>query len=350
MAGPPTSRDVAVAAGVSQSTVSYVMSGKRPVAPETEQRVRAAMEDLGYRPHARAQALRNHRSGTIGLIVPYHDNTDAPSQYRYVVSIAAACRRQGYELLVITAAEGTEGMRRLVGSALCDGILVMDVLEEDPRVEVANEGRIPSVFIGLSTDTPTVTSIDTDFEAIGRGCVNHLATAGHTAAAVVRAASDHVTPLGFMHRFNRALTSEADARGVALTDVPVVRDYRRTREALLSSPGFADQDAFVVAPACSADDTVNALLSVGRTIGVDTSVIAAGGSGDSSHTVVDYTYYDSDVRTVTHTAVSLLVDLLRHPVQSAGSRPSLIPPLLHAGESIRPAPPAKEPPASRSAP
>ena len=65
------------------------------------------------------------------------------------------------------------------------------------------------------------------------------------------------------------------------------------------------------------DDTVNALLSVGRTIGVDTSVIAAGGSGDSSHTVVDYTYYDSDVRTVTHTAVSLLVDLLLHPVQSA---------------------------------
>ena len=77
MSSSPTSRDVARAAGVSQSTVSYVLSGKRFVAPETRARVREAMVALGYRPHASARALKSNRSRILGLIAPYHEHTDA---------------------------------------------------------------------------------------------------------------------------------------------------------------------------------------------------------------------------------------------------------------------------------
>lgn len=89
----PTSRDVASAAGVSQSTVSYVLSGKRFVAPETRARVEEAMTELGYQPHASARALKSSKSRILGVVVPYHDYIDAPGQYRYIVSLAAACRR-----------------------------------------------------------------------------------------------------------------------------------------------------------------------------------------------------------------------------------------------------------------
>ena len=63
-----TSRDVAALAGVSQSTVSYVMSGTRSISPQTRKRVEAAMTELGYHPTANARALASNRANVIGLI------------------------------------------------------------------------------------------------------------------------------------------------------------------------------------------------------------------------------------------------------------------------------------------
>lgn len=232
MPSSPTSRDVAHAAGVSQSTVSYVLSGKRFVAPKTRARVHEAMRTLGYRPHASARALKSNRSRILGLIVPYHRCTDAPGQYRYIVSLAAACRRHGYELLVISGEEGVEGMRRLTESALCDGILIMDVLDRDPRVEAARESRIPSVFIGFSHDADGVVATDTDFEEIGSGCAQRLHDAGHRRALVINPTSEHIMPMGFLHRFTQALDDRASALGLALESLEVARDFRSMRAAL----------------------------------------------------------------------------------------------------------------------
>ena len=252
MPSSPTSRDVARTAGVSQSTVSYVLSGKRFVAPETRTRVREAMIELGYRPHASARALKSNRSRILGLIAPYHESTDAPGQYRYIVSLAAACRRHGYELLVISGEEGVEGMHRLTESALCDGILVMDVRDHDARVDAARESRIPSVFIGLSHDANEVVATDTDFEAIGAGCAQRLHDAGHRRALVINPLSEHITPMGFIRRFAQALDERASALGLVLESLEVPRDFRSMRAALsgyLSDAGPAD--AFIAAPATS---------------------------------------------------------------------------------------------------
>lgn len=52
-----TAKDVAKRAGVSQATVSYVMSGSRPISEATKKRVHRAMQDLGYVPNANARSL-----------------------------------------------------------------------------------------------------------------------------------------------------------------------------------------------------------------------------------------------------------------------------------------------------
>ncbi|SDN44683.1 DNA-binding transcriptional regulator, LacI/PurR family [Actinomyces ruminicola] len=336
MQSSPTSRDVALAAGVSQSTVSYVLSGKRFVAPDTRARVRAAMDELGYRPHASARALKSSQSRILGLLVPYHERTDTPGQYRYIVSLAAACRRRGYDLLVISGEEGVEGMRRLVGSALCDGILVMDVLDDDARVDAAQDLHLPSVFIGLSHNAEAVVATDTDFEAIGAGCAQRIHDAGHRRALVVNPASEHVTPMGFIRRFDRALESRAEELGLALDSIAVPRGFMPTHAALcdyLARPDHAD--AFIVAPSTSIDDVINALLTEGLGPGSEVSVIGAGGSGDSSHTNVDYACYDSDVPRVADTAVGLLVDQLEGALPLAGREPERIAPVFHEGVSLR---------------
>ena len=95
MARQPTSRDVAKLAGVSQTTVSYVMSGRRAVSPETEKRVQIAMKELGYQPHAGARSLRSRKSRVLGVVVPYHEGADAAAPSSAVISSRSkSCSRK----------------------------------------------------------------------------------------------------------------------------------------------------------------------------------------------------------------------------------------------------------------
>ena len=70
----PTQVDVARLAGVSRATVSYVLNGhtegRVPISDQTQQRVLNAIEELGYEPDARAQALRSGSTSTVALIIP----------------------------------------------------------------------------------------------------------------------------------------------------------------------------------------------------------------------------------------------------------------------------------------
>src|SRR5580658_890346 len=65
-----TLKEVAVKAGVSVATVSYVLNDSRKVRPETEQRVLWAAKELGYLPNTAARSLVVGRSSIVGLIVP----------------------------------------------------------------------------------------------------------------------------------------------------------------------------------------------------------------------------------------------------------------------------------------
>ena len=65
-----TLADVARHAGVAASTVSYVLSGKRPVSEETRERVARSIQLLGYQPHAGARALASAKSNVLGLVMP----------------------------------------------------------------------------------------------------------------------------------------------------------------------------------------------------------------------------------------------------------------------------------------
>src|SRR6478672_332402 len=65
-----TMKEVARLAGVSIATVSAALSGKNFVSTELKERVRAAVEELGYAPNAMASGLKRGASSLIGLIVP----------------------------------------------------------------------------------------------------------------------------------------------------------------------------------------------------------------------------------------------------------------------------------------
>jgi len=95
-----TIRDVARAAGVSVSTVSRVLNNKDDVAPETYQRVRAVIEELGYTSSLAARSMRSRRTNVIGLIMP---DVEDPFAFQIMRGINRAIAEHGYDLILYTS-------------------------------------------------------------------------------------------------------------------------------------------------------------------------------------------------------------------------------------------------------
>src|SRR5215207_1400740 len=108
-----TIADVARHAGVSSSTVSYVLSGKRAISEETRRRVRSSVRELGYHPNAGARALAARRSHIIALMVPLRTDVYVPVMMEIAISVTTAARQHGYDVLLITNDEGPDGVRRI---------------------------------------------------------------------------------------------------------------------------------------------------------------------------------------------------------------------------------------------
>ena len=95
----PTMKDVAALAGVSAQTVSLVINDSPIITLETRQRVKDAIEQLNYTPHATARSLRSGRSNVIGLLIPDAHN---PHFWEILDGAEQEALANGYSLIVAT--------------------------------------------------------------------------------------------------------------------------------------------------------------------------------------------------------------------------------------------------------
>ena len=207
--------EVAAAAGVSISTVSYALSGKRPVAADTRRRIEAAVRELGYSPNAGARMLAGRRTQIFALTEPLRKDTHAPTHMAFVLATAVAARRHEYDVLLLTDEQAHAGMRRVAANGLVDAILVLDVAPEDPRVELARQISTPTVFIGIPNDHEGLVCVDLDFEGATTRAVDVLADAGHTSIGLVGQAETAYEMSNFPPRVRAAFLARAAERGVA---------------------------------------------------------------------------------------------------------------------------------------
>jgi len=177
--------EVAKAAGVSISTVSYALSGKRTISAETRRRIELAVRELDYRPNAGARMLAGRRTNIFALTEPFRADTHAPAHMSFVLATSIAARRYDYDVLLLTDEEATAGMRRVASSGLADAVLVLDVAPDDERVALARRLDIPSVFIGVPDDHEGLVCVDLDFEAAAALAVDRLVAAGHRTIGLV---------------------------------------------------------------------------------------------------------------------------------------------------------------------
>jgi DNA-binding LacI/PurR family transcriptional regulator len=268
--------DVARHAGVSPSTVSYALSGKRPISEETRRRIEAAIRELGYRPHAGARALASSRSNVLALVMPLRSGINVPVVMQFAVSVVTAARRHDHDVLLLTQEEGEEGLRRVADTALVDALIVMDVQMHDPRLPLLRVLDRPSVLIGFPASAHGLTCIDLDFTAAGGLCVEHLAKLGHRVVALVGSPPEvYLRGTGFAQRVAQGFTTAADRHGLVSSVHPCEATPAAARgvaERLLrEQPGLT---GVVVHNEAVLEPLIDAFASLGLSVPGDLSVAA----------------------------------------------------------------------------
>jgi DNA-binding LacI/PurR family transcriptional regulator len=237
-----TSIDVARCAGVSQSTVSLVFSGKGRgrVSEATQERVRQCARELGYRPNAAAQALRLGASRAVALLVPDMTN---PFFSRVLRGAQRAAAEAGYIVILVDTrndrhweSQSFEALR----AGPVDGYLLFEVTAPDAL------GPEDNVVL-METEGPGRPSVRFDGEAGAAAAFEHLVELGHRRIGHLAAAFRALT---FEHRAKsrQRVLSEAgidpDAQPRVLTPI-TIEDARQNGHTLLDEEPtavFCDDD------------------------------------------------------------------------------------------------------------
>ena len=217
---PATMAEIATRAGVALSTVSYVLSGKRPVSPEMRERVMAAIEELDYRPHGPARALASGTSHTIALFLPSPQWELVPVQQMFVAGATQATSASDYALLLSTLPAGPDEIVGLLASGRADGAIVMETLADDPRIDALRASGQRFAVIGRTADTTGLDFVDLDFGEGVRKSLAHLAELGHRTVALFNFPPDQLeagynSALIARRAFEEA-TAELGIRGIDL--------------------------------------------------------------------------------------------------------------------------------------
>ncbi|MFE7406813.1 LacI family DNA-binding transcriptional regulator [Isoptericola sp. NPDC057559] len=270
-----TIEDVAKAAGVSASTVSYVLSGKRSISAPTRRRVEQAIATLGYRPHAGARALASARTEVIGLMIPLRTGIDVPVIMQFAGGVVTRAREHAHDVLLLTQ-DDLEGLERATIGSMVDALVVMDVEADDARIPILTRSRQPSVLVGLPRDASGLSCVDLDFEAAGRLAAQHLAELGHRQVAMLGAPPEVVDRhTSYVDRVMRGFAEAAPERGldakvVACPGAPA-EVARVVDELLAEAPGTT---GLFVHNERALPHVLSRLGDAGRSVPDDVSVIA----------------------------------------------------------------------------
>jgi DNA-binding LacI/PurR family transcriptional regulator len=268
--------DIARHAGVSATTVSAMLTGKRPVSAATRERIERSIATLGYRANASAKALAHGRTDSIALLIPPAGRSLSAFEVDFIARVVQQARASDYDVLVSTSLEEEKVFARLVEEERVDGIVLLEVCFEDRRVERLVESGTPFVAVGRTADPRQISWVDIDFSSLVRSFVRHLRDLRHEDLVLVN------TPRPLYDRgygpARRAQSGFLDAceefgvRGrVVYCDSNPEAGFRVTSEILADDPSFT---GLVVMNDYAIGGIYQALTLGGRRIPHDTSIIS----------------------------------------------------------------------------
>ncbi|WP_314426543.1 LacI family DNA-binding transcriptional regulator [uncultured Microbacterium sp.] len=169
----PTSHDVAHRAGVSQSTVSFVFTGRPGISEATREKVLRAAAELSYRPNLAARSMRTQRTGRLAVVVPIA----TMNPLTLLSGAIAAAREEGYVVEVVSLPEDPAGLderlSEVVGSGQYEGVLAFT-----PLPAIDSTGGPVVLSVGEFDDAMHMTGAFTDSRPLAQ-MIERLAAQGH---------------------------------------------------------------------------------------------------------------------------------------------------------------------------
>lgn len=234
-----TIKDVARLAGVSVATVSHVINGTRPVAPETAAKVWRAIKELDYHPNAVARSLRTRTTHAIGVVVSDITN---PFFATLVRGAEDAAIQAGYSLIVCNSDEDLQKEDlyvTMLRRRRMDGLLIAPVRDgASPAVRELAQSGIPFVFVDRKAKGIEADAVLSDNARGAYIATAHLLERGHTRIGIILGIRGATTTEERFQGYRQALRES----GLPVDEGSVVYgEYRaeggqRALEALLSLP------------------------------------------------------------------------------------------------------------------
>lgn len=331
--------EIASRAGVSRSTVSYALSGKRPVSEATRRRIQDVIEELDYRPNAAARALKEGRTRTLGLVIPPAGTRLTHMQLDFVASVVEAAARADLDVLLSpSGGDHDRSFERLVSGSRVDGVILMEIRLEDSRVDRLQRTKLPFVGIGHTARADGMCWIDVDYATLISRAVHHLADLGHRHIALVNRSAELVAAgYGPGYRAREGFAAAVTERGLSGVDYLCGDDAtagQQCAEGILAA--HPEVTAIATVNEAALPGIQRALADAGHSIPRDFSVVGVAASQWAEEFRPPLTAADVPAREMGAQAVDLLIERIATP--DTPPRHILLTPPISLRGSTAPAP------------
>lgn len=274
LAPRPTLEAVAARAGVSRATASRVVNGSDGVRAPLAERVRRAVDELGYVPNQAARTLVTRRNDAIAVVVAepetrFFSDPFLTQQVRGISKELTACDNQLVLLLTEGAADYERVGRYLAGGHV-DGALLFSLHDDDTLPALARRAGVPTVIGGRPgwSDADTL-YVDCDNRGGAREAVRYLLDGGRRRIGHIAGPLDQTASVDRLDGFHDALP-DVDPRMIAEGDFTPEGGARAMAELLEYCP---DLDGVFAASDVMASGALRVLRTRGHRVPEDVAVV-----------------------------------------------------------------------------
>ncbi len=330
-----TIKEVAAAAGISYQTVSKVLNHQVKVSPATEERIRKAAADLGYRPNLIARSLRSQRSRMIGFSwepTPPEQSNQIYTQF--MESISYYSEMVGYHILMFPYKPGSawvNSYRDLIETNRVDGFILSSIEMNDARIRFLLDQGFPFVAFGRANPDWEFPYVDVDGAAGMRKVVEQLVSKGHRRIALINWSESKSTSVG-KNRMSGCMQA-LEAAGITIPPHWIARGegdfafaYQNTLT-WLQAPVASRPTAIIAFSDVMAIGVMNAALNLGVHVGPELAITGFDDSPPMQYMVPSLSSVQQPIWEIGRVAAEMLQGILNEEPpqnQSVLLEPSLI--------------------------
>jgi DNA-binding LacI/PurR family transcriptional regulator len=227
-AGKPRNRlrstDIARLAGVSVAAVSIAVNGRPGLSDATRKRILDVADELNWRPHLAARALKGATSDVVGIVIARPARTLGVEPFfgHFLSGLQSCLSNQGIatQLLIVEDSESQIAVyRRWAAERRVGGLVLLDLTVDDVRPQLVADLRIPAVVLGSHGNPMPLTSVWVDDHAAMISVLRHLADLGHRRIG-------HVSGITAYQHTQRRLQAVADvSNSLSIQVTSIATDY-----------------------------------------------------------------------------------------------------------------------------